>query len=235
MKLGVSATDNKDEEYAFAQQLGSSVRINFVSGNLSLDGPQTSPTTGNWTFGSDNNGTIIGDFSAVCWGMGRRIAQWYASTGSNAPVVGLVEISVGGTTIHHWIPADAGIACNRTGQLPSKGEAQQYPPGWIYEGRMNPILLRGHGFSARSVLYYQGEADSGENDVFTKAAYECELNGLVSTYRRDFGQPDMPIVIVQLPGNGGTVSFQHDNDTSVMPPPPPPSPPPLPPASIVSF
>ena len=47
------------------------------------------------------------------------------SQGSPAPVVGLVEISVGGTTIHHWIPADAGIACNRTGQLPSKGEAQQ--------------------------------------------------------------------------------------------------------------
>ena len=49
MKLGVSATDNKDEEYALAVQLGGAVRVNFVSGNLSLDGPQTSPTTGNWT------------------------------------------------------------------------------------------------------------------------------------------------------------------------------------------
>lgn len=36
-------------------------------------------TTAYHRYGSDNNGTIIGDFSAVCWGMGRRIAQWYAS------------------------------------------------------------------------------------------------------------------------------------------------------------
>jgi lysophospholipase L1-like esterase len=123
------------------------------------------------------------------------------------------QVSVGGTTIHHWVPTDVGVECNKTGLLPSKGEAVQYPPGWIYNGRMNPMLLGGHGLSVRSVLYYQGEADSGENDLFTRAAYECELRGLVTSYRRDFGQPGLPVVIVQLPGNHGTVSAQHDNDT----------------------
>ena len=49
------------------------------------------------------------------------------------------------------------------------------------------MLLDGKGFSAREVLYYQGEADSGENDRYTRAAYECELRGLITSYRRAFG------------------------------------------------
>jgi hypothetical protein len=53
---------------------------------------------------------------------------------------------------------------------------------------MNPMLLDGKGFSAREVLYYQGEADSGENDRYTRAAYECELRGLITSYRRAFGK-----------------------------------------------
>eukprot|EP00038_Savillea_parva_P008659 m.178358 g.178358 ORF g.178358 m.178358 type:complete len:838 (+) comp14530_c0_seq1:74-2587(+) len=214
MELSVGGTDNKDDEFAYALALGDKVRINKLGGNLSLDGPQITPTTGNWTLSSDNNGTIISDFSAVCWGMGRRLSQWLAQHSSQpAPYVGMMEVSVGGTTIHHWVPQDIGIACNATGILPSKGEAVQYPPAWIYNARMNPMLLGGHGMTVRSVIYYQGEADSGENDVYSIEAYECELRGLVTSYRRDFGQPDMPILIVQLPGDGGTIGSQHDNDT----------------------
>ena len=270
MELSVGGTDNKDDEFAYALALGDKVRINKLGGNLSLDGPQITPTTGNWTLSSDNNGTIISDFSAVCWGMGRRLSQWLAQHSSQpAPYVGMMEVSVGGTTIHHWVPQDIGIACNATGILPSKGEAVQYPPAWIYNARMNPMLLGGHGMTVRSVIYYQvgqcaacvnrsmrvcvctralvshqtqarvdsvvlththtltqpyhtiphralhgqGEADSGENDVYSIKAYECELRGLVTSYRRDFGQPDMPILIVQLPGDGGTIGSQHDNDT----------------------
>jgi hypothetical protein len=122
---------------------------------------------------------------------------------------------VGGTTIHHWVPDYIGVGCNKTGILPSKGECVQYPPGWIYDGKMNPMLLEGHGVSVRSVLYYQGEADSGENDRYTQEAYECELRGLVTSYRQAFGQPTLPVFIIQLPGIDGTVSFQHDNDTSL--------------------
>lgn len=84
------------------------------------------------------------------------MTQWLAEDKTaGAPIVGLVEVSVGGTTIHHWVPTDIGISCNKTGQLPSKGEAAKYAPGWIYNGRMNPMLLGGQGMSVRSVLYYQ--------------------------------------------------------------------------------
>jgi sialate O-acetylesterase len=215
MKLTVSATDDAAAEYAAASALNDQIRINFVSGNLSLDGPQTSPTTGNWTVGGAQQGLAIKDFSAICWAHGRLLTEWLNTNTSTAgTTVGLVEISVGGTTIHHWIPSYAGIECNRTGLLPNKGECVQYPPGWIYNGRMNPILLDGGGFSARLALYYQGEADSGENDKYTEAAYACELTGLVNSWRRAFAQPNMPIIVIELPGAGGTTSFQHDNDTA---------------------
>ena len=199
MKLTVAATDDKDDEYAAAVKLGSRARVNFIGGNLSLDGPQDSPNTGNWTLGSTtpgDNGTAIAQFSAVCWAHGRMIAEWLLEKhGKAAPVVGMVEVSVGGTTIHHWVPDYVGNYCNKTGILPNKGECVQYPPGWIFDGsvhrptsstvyqqsfncakvtylaraggmwrprKMNPMLLDGKGFSAREVIYYQGEADSGK-------------------------------------------------------------------------
>eukprot|EP00041_Stephanoeca_diplocostata_P012091 m.201608 g.201608 ORF g.201608 m.201608 type:complete len:516 (+) comp18804_c0_seq7:138-1685(+) len=218
MELPVYSTDDKEAEYAAAVALGNRIRINFVGGNLSLDGPQISPNTGNWTVASGRNGTAVSDFSAVCWSHGRLLAEWLhtQSSGDGAnTVVGLVEVSVGGTTIHHWVPTDVGTICNATGLLPSSGECVQYPPGWIYNGRMNPMLLDGHGFTARQVLYYQGEADSGENDKYTAAAYECELRGLITSYRRAFNQPLLPIVIIQLPGVTGGVGIAHDNDTAL--------------------
>jgi hypothetical protein len=138
MKLTVAATDDKDAEYAAAVELGSRARVNFIGGNLSLDGPQDSPNTGNWTLGSttpDDNGTAIAQFSAVCWAHGRMIAEWLLKKhGDAAPVVGMVEVSVGGTTIHHWVPDYVGNKCNETGLLPNSGECVQYPPGWIFDG-----------------------------------------------------------------------------------------------------
>lgn len=148
MKLTVAATDDKEAEYAAAVKLGSRARVNFIGGNLSLDGPQDTPNTGNWTLGSttpDDNGTAIAQFSAVCWAHGRIIAEWFEEQhGAAAPVVGMVEVSVGGTTIHHWVPDYIGNKCNETGLLPSKGECVQYPPGWIYDGfvRSNCPLYR---------------------------------------------------------------------------------------------
>ena len=109
----------------------------------------------------------------MCWAHGRLLSGWLQQTkGADAPIVGLVEVSVGGTTIHHWVPDYIGIGCNKTGILPSTGECVKYPPGWIFDARLNPMLLDGHGFSVRQMLYYQGEADSGENDRMSLRAYE---------------------------------------------------------------
>ena len=146
MKLTVDATDDKDAEYAAAVELGSRARVNFIGGNLSLDGPQDSPNTGNWTLGSttpDDNGTAIAQFSAVCWAHGRMIAEWLLKKhGDAAPVVGMVEVSVGGTTIHHWVPDYVGNKCNETGLLPNSGECVQYPAGWIYDGSVRSPFSR---------------------------------------------------------------------------------------------
>ena len=75
MKLTVSATDDAAVEYARARALGARVRVNFIGGNLSLDGPQITPNAGNWTVGAGDNGTAIKDFSAICWDHGALIAE----------------------------------------------------------------------------------------------------------------------------------------------------------------
>ena len=65
---------------------------------------------------------------------------------------------------------------------------------------INPISMYQKGLSIRLAIWYQGEADSGENDLMTQEAYECELNGLIRGWREQFGIPNLPFIIIQLPG-----------------------------------
>ena len=67
---------------------------------------------------------------------------------------------------------------------------------------INPISLNQTGLSIRTAIWYQGEADSGENDLMSQEAYECELNGLVRGWRQQFGIPELPFIIIQLPTGG---------------------------------
>lgn len=108
-----------------------------------------------------------------------------------------------------WVPNVVSEYCNRTGDLPSTGECAQKAKGWIYNGRINPLS---YGFSARHALWYQGEADSGENDRMINRGYACLLHGLLESWRQAFNS-SMPWVIIQLPGTGGS-PFSNDTDTA---------------------
>lgn len=194
MELTLRATDNYTAEAAAADRYPNIRMFSPVHGTA--DAPVDYNYTGAWTVAHNDT---VGAFSAVCYMMGRHLAD---HLGPNT-ILGLIETVIGGTTVHHWAPPEVGIGCNSTGMLPSKGEAAQYPPGWCWNRMVHPIAMNGTGFSVRQVAYYQGEADSGENDQFTPPAYACEMSNLVRFWRHQFGNEKLPFIIIQLPGGGG--------------------------------
>lgn len=133
------------------------------------------------------------------------LAEWFYNTTGKVPFIGAVEQAIGGTSIQSWVPNGVSIACNATGDLPSHGECAQKPLGWIYNGRVNPLAL---GFSARHALWYQGEADSGENDLMIKRGYSCLLKGLIESWRIAH-RSNLTWTIIQLPGVQGS-AFSND-------------------------
>ncbi|XP_065177486.1 sialate O-acetylesterase-like [Sycon ciliatum] len=197
MELSVRATDNGTEEIAAASQYESIHLFNVVHNESN-----SSITTiaGTWNVSSNAS---VPNFSAVCYITGRMLTDWlrviYPDTVMH---VGLIESNIGGTTVHFWAPPDVGLACNKTGMLPWQGECAQHVAGWLWNAMINPMSMSGQGYAIMAAMYYQGEADSGENDHMSTAAYTCELANMIRFWRKEWNQPAMPFVNVQLPGGG---------------------------------
>eukprot|EP00755_Sulcionema_specki_P009556 Sspe_Gene.44020::Locus_21549_Transcript_1_3_Confidence_0.500_Length_2184::g.44020::m.44020/K05970/SIAE; sialate O-acetylesterase len=208
MELQLRATDNATAEEA-AAHLFPNLRLFTVEHHVS-DTPVDYALNGSWKITNSSNAA---DFSAVCYISGRILTEYLQRT-IPTPYVGLVDSNIGGTTVHHWAPPSVGVACNTTGMLPSSGEAAQHPPGWCWNSMIHPISMNGTGFVVRQVTYYQGEADSGENDRMSPDAYACELSNLIRGWRAMFGYPTMPFIVVQLPGGNGGCSLTGIDDAT---------------------
>lgn len=140
-------------------------------------------------------------FSAVCLAFGRELQRRLGVP------VGLVDASLGGTRIEAWISAST---------LPPDVARDE-----SYKRRLAPED-RGEGFDKnaasglfdsmiaglvrqplRGVLWYQGESNR-----INAAQYAGLLGLLMNDWRRQWGQAELPFVIVQLPGFGApTVAF----------------------------
>lgn len=90
--------------------------------------------------------------------------------------VGLIPSAHGGTSMEQWDPA-------------RKGEGGNSLYGATYE-RVQAV-----GGKVKGVLWYQGESDAYPDGV---ARYTKRMVTLIESFRRDFGQPDLPFYLVQL-------------------------------------
>eukprot|EP01083_Nonionella_stella_P007231 20885_1 len=218
MEFNVGQCDNSKYERAEANDLPNIRLLNPVHtmSNFTLQTLNTVQHLG-WRVAS--NETIPG-FSCVCWISARLTAQWLYNQTGKKPYLGLIESDIGGTSIHFWAPGIVGQVCNSTGMLPSGGEcASKGPPyyafpGSIFNAMINPIAMYQNGLSIRQAVWYQGEADSGENDLMTADAYICELNGLIAGWREQFNSSTMPVIVVQLPSGGTTNAYMSMSDTN---------------------
>lgn len=79
-------------------------------------------------------------------------------------------------------------------------ESKNQIPTLLYNRMIHPLLP----LALRGVLWYQGEANTAEADAFV---YRDQFKALIRQWRRDFQQPDLPFLWVQL------ANFKMGTDT----------------------
>lgn len=91
--------------------------------------------------------------------------------------VGLIQATHNGTNISEWQTTNGGTGADYISMVKA----------------IQPFAIRGVG-------WYQGESNGGD------AAYETKLRDLLNEWRTDWGRPDLPFGIVQLPSSKWTTA-----------------------------
>eukprot|EP01084_Bolivina_argentea_P250904 420578_1 len=207
MQYEVGDTDNKSYEYSIAKNYPN-IRYAIINEEKSFYPIQNVSIAHNeWSIPFNHS---IKGFSAICWMNGRMTSDYLKSKGTTR-YIGLLESAVGGTSVHLWAPGSVGLACNSTGQLPDNGEANPKNAGQLFHTMINPLSMNGIGLSLKQIMYYQGEADAGENDKMSFNAYVCELSQLIIVYRQSFKLPNIPFINIQLPAHGGIAPYKNND------------------------
>lgn len=137
---------------------------------------------GGWQVSSAHS---VSGFTATGYIFGRKLCETL-----NVPV-GMIQSDWGGTRIEAWMPeatareveADI-VQTNDRFENPNK-------VGYLYNAMIRPLL----NMTARGFIWYQGESNVHTNNYPHYAHY---MEKLVSQWRGDWGDPDMPFYFVQL-------------------------------------
>ncbi len=73
--------------------------------------------------------------------------------------------------------------------VPPKNPAKGRLPGGLYNAMIHPLIP----YAIKGVCWYQGESDNGQAQK-----YESTLSTLIAGWRKDWGQADLPFLIVQI-------------------------------------
>jgi len=124
------------------------------------------------------------DFSAVACFFACELLKDPALT--NVPI-GLVDSSFGGTTCEGWIPEPA-LASFKAVDL--HDSMFGIKPANLYNAMIAPLGQT----SFKGAVWYQGESNSGHPET-----YPGLLATMINEWRKQFAEPDLPFLIIQLP------------------------------------
>jgi len=139
-----------------------------------------------------SNADIAGNFSALAHLVSQEISE------KNNIAVGALCCYQGASVIESWVPAGAFKKIGINLLLEQKRPAhycKEYSAwngeGCLYENMLSQVTP----YPVSAVVWYQGEADATyeEGEVYAK-----ELALLIDIWRRDFKNPELPFIIVQL-------------------------------------
>ena len=103
--------------------------------------------------------------------------------------VGLIESDYGGTPIESWMSRQALDATKRQHPETEKNLKGFQAPCVLYNAMICPIK----GFTAKGFIWYQGEANRGNWYDYTELQ-----KALISLWRQDWGNNEMPFYITQI-------------------------------------
>jgi hypothetical protein len=111
-------------------------------------------------------------------GLGKTFAEVLANRDTNI-VVGLIPAACGGSPISAWQP---GAYFDQTTSHP-------------YDDAIRRAKLAMQTGTLKAILWHQGESDS---DARLAPAYREKLVELIARFRKDLGDPNLPVIIGQL-------------------------------------
>ena len=139
-----------------------------------------------WSICSADN---IKDFSAVGYFFGRDLAKTLKET-----PIGLIDASLGGTSCEAWCSMESLSEVAELEPLLKywseiEGPNDHHRPGTLFNGIISPLVR----YPLRGVIWYQGEANVGRGKQ-----YATLLPTLISDWRRQFGDDQLPFYLAQL-------------------------------------
>jgi len=187
MAWKVKQTLDLKEEMKAAEEIAANLRI-YSTGRISAETSQEDVPEAKWQTCTSET---VADFSAVGYGFGIELQK-----ALDVPV-GLIQAAYGGTPLEGWVSPDAIRTGEKANYLQRSVKLLKNKKGkWagresqLWYANIHPILP----FRIAGVIWYQGCANVTLNPV----SYRETLQGLISSWREEFGNSDMPFYIAQI-------------------------------------
>ncbi|MBY5959286.1 sialate O-acetylesterase [Membranicola marinus] len=157
---------------------------------------------GTWQVSSTKNAP---GFSAAAYFFGRVLEDVL-----EVPV-GLIITSWGGSKVEAWMDKKS-LRKSNVNEFPNEvpEKAPNHAPTLLYNGMIKPLVP----FTAKGFLWYQGESNVSNADEYTQL-----FSDMITLWRSDFQNPDMPFYFVEIaPYNygGRNSSFLREAQLQTM-------------------
>jgi sialate O-acetylesterase len=190
MQWSVAQCAGADE--AISASTNPRIRL-FTVNRKGLPQPQTDLDGGNWAEAAPD---VVRHFSAVGYYFGRDLEK-----DLQVPI-GLISSNIGGTTAERWMSAES-ISSN------PKIEKITAPQGKsdLYNAMIAPLAP----YAIKGAIWYQGESNA-----YAPFAYRHVLGSMIADWRKTFGQPELPFLIVELAPFTQIMAEPSDQDWPVV-------------------
>ena len=157
---------------------------------LKYSGSRTADAQSSWTVCSPNT---VPDFSAIGYLFAKNLFIQL-----NVPV-GILFSAFGGTPAEDWMSETALKSNSKLEELVvgyDKPTTAWKPEGKTMNGLYNGMIYPLLPYALKGVVWYQGESNNDRPTL-----YKTILSSLITNWRKDFKQGDIPFLIVQIAPN----------------------------------
>jgi len=198
MEISLKALEKRFDSVDYINDLKAANYPNIRLFNVKKDSAQIPQVncSGSWTSCST---ATVANFSAVAYYFGRQL---YTNKNVNVPI-GLIQDAFSGSAIQCWLKRDVLEADSvlKKKYVDPVVSSTTKKPYLFYNAMIAPIIP----FAIKGVIWYQGESNVGDNEIYTKANL-----AMIKDWRKDWGT-DFSFYAVQM-----TPRFYKDkqaNDT----------------------
>ncbi|HTJ79763.1 MAG TPA: sialate O-acetylesterase [Rariglobus sp.] len=164
----------------------------FAAPLVPTSAPQVTLTGGTWQVAGP---ATTGNFSATAYFSAREIYK------QQGVPVGIVVSAWPGTQIQAWVDA-LGVSSISDFSQTSYDQAGQAPTSTTLSGLFNGMIAPLAPLRVRAVVWYQGESNYTAPEQYSRL-----LSELMDAYSTNFGQPQLPFIVIQLPNINGVQTW----------------------------